>query len=89
MPVVQEGAELLSCCDLCRIIMTEGRVIKHWQTQRCNKNTQIRWWIRYVVIANRCMEATFSLTREDGVENIEGVDVFKYWGRLLERSDDD
>ena len=31
---------------------------------------------------------TFSLTGEDGTESIEGVDVFKHLGRLLDWSED-
>ena len=69
--------------------MPAGRLIKHRRTARCNKNTQMRWRRRYVAIANKCTEATFSLTGEDGAENVEGVEVFNYLGRLLERSDDD
>ena len=33
-------------------------------------------------------EATFSLTGEDIADNIEGVEVIKYWGRLLDCLDD-
>ena len=39
-------------------------------------------------IASLCTEATFSLVGEYGADNIKGVDVFKYLGRLLYRSDD-
>ena len=41
------------------------------------------------MIAYRCSEATFSLTGEEEAEHIEGVEVFKYLGRLLDQSDDD
>ena len=41
-----------------------------------------------VEIAARCSEATFSLTGEEESERIEGVERFKYLGRLMERSDD-
>ena len=34
-------------------------------------------------------EATFSLTGEEYAECIEGVEVLKYLGRMLERSDED
>ena len=42
-----------------------------------------------MTIANRCSEATFSLTGEEEAECIEGVEVFKYLGQMLDRSDDD
>ena len=37
---------------------------------------------------SRCAEATFSLTGEDGAEIIEGIEIFKYLGQLLDRSED-
>ena len=40
-------------------------------------------------IANKCMEATFSLTGEDGLESVEGVQVIKYLGRTMYQSDDE
>ena len=40
-------------------------------------------------IANKCMEATFNLTGEDGSEKFEGVDSFKYLGRIMHWSDND
>ena len=51
--LVQEGTELLPYCDLCRMHILAGRLIK----QRCKK--------RYVKIAARCLEATFSLIGEE------------------------
>ena len=48
------------------------------------------WWRRRdVVIASRCKESTFILTGEDEEECIEGVETFKYLGRILERSNGD
>ena len=41
-----------------------------------------------MAIADKCSEATFSLTWEDEAECIEGVEVINYLGRLLDRSDD-
>ena len=41
-----------------------------------------------MAIAARCLEVTFSLTGEEEAERIEGVEVFKYLGRLLDRSDE-
>ena len=42
-----------------------------------------------VAIASRCEGAAFSLTGEDDSECIEGVETFKYLGRILDRSVDD
>ena len=48
------------------------------------------WWRRRdVATASRCKEATFSLTGEDEAECIEGVETFKYLGRILYWSGDD
>ena len=66
-----------------------GRLSRHRRTARCDKNTQMRWRRRDVAIAARCTEAKFSLTGEEEAECIEGVEVFKCIGRLLDRSDDD
>ena len=41
------------------------------------------------VIADKCSEVTFSLTREDQVECIWGVEVCKYLGSLLDWSEND
>ena len=41
------------------------------------------------MISAGCSEATFSLIGEEETRCIEGVDVFKYLGRMLEWSDDD
>ena len=44
------------------------------------------WWQRKdVAIARRCEGETFSLTGEDNAEGIEGVETFKYQGRILNR----
>ena len=87
--VVQEGKEPLNHCDLCGIRIAEGRLIKHQRMRRCNRNMHMWWRRRDVVIVSRCADASFSLTGEDEVECIEGVDTFKYQGRMLDRSDDD
>ena len=60
--VVQEGAGPLPFCDLCEMHMSAGWLIKHRCMARCNKNMQMRWQIRDVVITNKCTEATFSIT---------------------------
>ena len=81
--VVQEGADPLPHCDLCGMHMPEGRIIKHLQTQRCNKNTHMRWRRQEMAILRQWLEATFILMGEDGAESIEGVDVFEYLKRLM------
>ena len=68
--------------------MPVGRIIRHRKTELCNKSTQMRWRRRGVSIAARCLEATFSIIGEEEVERIEGVELFKYLGRLLDCSDD-
>ena len=50
--VMQEKSEPLTCCDLCGMYIPVGWMIKHQRTQRCNRNTQMRWRTRYVAIAN-------------------------------------
>ena len=42
-----------------------------------------------MAIADKCSEATFSLTGDNEAERIEGVGRFKYLGRLMDRSDYD
>ena len=85
--VVQEGRETLPRCDLCGMHIPEGRLRKHQQTQRCDRNTQMQCRRRDVVIVSRCAEASFSLAGEDHAEQIDGMDTFKYLGRILDRSD--
>ena len=62
-------------------------MIKHQIAQRCDSNTQIRWWGRDVMIASRCAEDSFSLVVEYKAECIVGVNIFKYLGLMLNRSD--
>ena len=46
------------------------------------------WWQRKdIVIASQCEEATLSLMVEYDAEFIEGVENFKYLGRILDRYD--
>ena len=87
--VVQEGRELLPHCDLCGMHMPSGRLLKHQRKKRCERNTQMRWRRKDVVISIQCKGATFSLTGEDDAECIEGVENFKYLGRMLDWSDND
>ena len=68
--VVQEGREPLLRCELCGIYMPAGRLIKHRNTVRCDKNTQIRCSRQDVAIVARFLEATFSLTGEEEAERI-------------------
>ena len=86
--VVQEERDTLPRCDLCGMHIPVGRLLKYQRTKRCNRNMKIWWRRKDVVIASRCEGETFSLTGEDGVECIEGVDTFKYLGSILDRSDD-
>ena len=86
---MQEGAEPLPRCGLCGMHMSSGRRIKHRRTQICDNSNQIRWRRQNLDIANRCAEANFIIMGEEGAESIEGVDIFKYFGRPLDRSDDD
>ena len=88
MAVFQEGIYTLTRCDVCRMHMKEGRLIRHTKTARCDKDTHMRWRRKDTAIAVRFMEATFSLTGEEEAEHIEGVGRFEYLGRLLDRSYD-
>ena len=49
----------------------------------------MRWQRQDVVIADRYLEETLSLTVEEDVKCIEGVKVLQYVGRLLDRLDND
>ena len=40
-------------------------------------------------IAAKCKGATFSLIGDDGAEYFYGVDLFKYWGRVLHWADEE
>ena len=64
--VVQERKEPLPHCDLCGMHMPEGQLIKNFRIERCDRNTQMRWWRRDVEIEAKCTGATLSITREDG-----------------------
>ena len=84
--VFQEGAESLPRCNFCIVHMPAGQIIKHKRTAICDKNIQMWWRRRDVEIPDKCFEAIFSLTGEDDTECIEGVEVFKCLGRLMDRS---
>ena len=86
--VIQEETEPLPCCYLCRMHMSVGRLKMHKNKARFNKNTQMRWMSQDVAIAARCFEVTVSLTGEEEEERIKGVKVFRYFGRMLDWSDE-
>ena len=50
---------------------------------------KMRWRRRDVEKEIKCTGATFSLTGEDTAECFEGVDYFKYLGRVLHQTDKD
>ena len=83
--LVQDRARQLTRCDLCIMHMPAGQIIRIRRMARCDKNTQMRWWRRDVAIASRCLDARFRLTGEEEMEHTEGVEVFKYLGRMLDR----
>ena len=89
MAVFQEGIYTLTRCDVCRMHMKEGRLIRHTKTARCDKDTHMRWRRKDTAIAVMFMEAKFSLTGEEETEHIEGVEVFKHLEQMLDRSDND
>ena len=65
--------------------MPAGRLIKHQLTQRCNSNTQIWGRRRDVAISGQFAEASFRLTGGEEAEFFEGLETFKYLGRMLDR----
>ena len=50
--VVQEGREPLLRCDLCSMNIPLGQLLKHHRMKRCNRNTQMRWQRKDVIIAS-------------------------------------
>ena len=52
--VIQEGKELLPCCDLCVMHMPKGWIIKHLRTEWCDRKPQMRRWRWDVEIAAKC-----------------------------------
>ena len=84
--VVQDGKKPLPHCDLCGMHMPEGFMIKRQSTQQCDRNTQMMWQRRDVIIARRCAEASFRLTGDNKAEFVEGVETFKYLVLMLDRS---
>ena len=62
-------------------------MIKHKRTEPCFKNTRMRLRLRDVEVVSPCLEMEFSLTRYEGEETIEGVELFKYLGRTLDQTE--
>ena len=85
--VVQEGMDPLPRCDLCGMHMLARRLLKYQCTKRYDRNMQMLCRRKDVAIASRYEGEAFSLTGEDNAECIEGVETFKYLGRILGRSD--
>ena len=67
--------------------MPSGQLIKHWRTVRCFKNTDMQLRQRSVEVTKWCTNMELSLTEKEGGETIDGVEVFKYLGWVLEQSD--
>ena len=59
------GGGGLPRCYLCGMHMPAGRIIRHSNTVRCNRNIYMRWKRQDVAITDKCSEALFSLTGED------------------------
>ena len=86
---LQEGRESLTCCDMFRMDMPVGKLLKHQRMVHCFKNTEMRIIHREVEVASCFSDMEFSLNREEGDETIEGIALFKQLGRLMDQSDDD
>ena len=69
--------------------MPEGRLVKHRWMAQSDRNMQMRRRRQDAEIVENCMGATFHITGKGGAECFEGVDYFKYLGRVLHRSDED
>ena len=76
--VVQEGRETLPHCDFCGMHIPAGQLLKHQRTKRCNRNMHMRYRRKDIAIVSRCEGEVFSLTGEDELECIEGVEIFKF-----------
>ena len=85
----QEGSEPMTCFYMCGMHMPVVRLIRHLHTEICDRNTQMRLRRRYLEIAEKCVGETLSPTGYDGAKYFEGVDSFKYLGRVLHRMDED
>ena len=67
----------------------EARLIKHIQTARCEKATEILLIWRDVEMAERYGYMEFILYSIKGGVVVEGVTKFKYMGRPLDQMDDE
>ena len=76
----------MSRCNFCWIHIPAGRLINRRRTDWCDNNTHMRWQRRNVGIVYKCTVATFSLTGEDGAGCVEGVESFRYLGRIMHLS---
>ena len=85
--IIQELPERLPICDFCGMHMSVARMIKHINTSRCNKVTEIRIKRRGVEMAERCREMDFILYGREGGALVEEVSNFKYLGRPLDQTD--
>ena len=74
---------------MCGMHIPTGRLIKHWRTARCFKNTNMRLRQKDVEVASWCAEMDFKLAWKEGYETIEGLELFTYLGRPLYQSDDE
>ena len=79
---------LFECADFKEVRKHIG-LGRHRNTARCDKQNQMRLRRKDVEIGDRGSDETFSLTWEEEAERIEGVSVFKYIRRILDRLDHD
>ena len=67
--------------------MYSSMLVKHGQTDKCNKSTDRRLRRIDVEMAARCDDMDFSMYREENM--VEGLATFKYIGRTLDQTNDD
>ena len=82
---LQEGRESLTCCDMFRMDMPVGKLLKHQRMVHCFKNTEMRIRSRDVEVTIQCLEMEFSLTEKERKETIMVVALFKYLGQPIEQ----
>ena len=70
MAAFQEGKYPLPRCDLCRMHIPAGWLIRNSKMALCYRNTQMRWRRRDVAISYKCLEAKFILSGEEEAERI-------------------
>ena len=59
--VLQEGSEPLPRCDMCRMHLKAGRLIKHWRKARCFKNMEMRLRWKDVEVTSWCADMELNL----------------------------